>query len=420
MKFKCQVGGLISAVKPMHAVATKGIMKDYPTSNLITFVADDSLSIIADGGYVSGCNTVTASANNMDYECVVNGTVTVNANDLFSAMASFLPNEMIDVELHAINDGAELILRSQTDVDEMQTLPTLTNSCSFGKAVSKKDVKASIKMNKQHFIHYANKVSFAHGDQQQFKQFKFWLLRSFNNNSLRFVAGTGQIFAVVDLEGKNISSCDHEASIMFPNEQTPVMLSVLNESKNDTISLEMHENFVYVDANTIKLKISNLDPSIKWPDENKFLQRNSTLSFTTKVGNWKTAVKGINATNNDEFRKQNKVHHCSLSIDLNKKIIQAKTTDSTLKSNRKVAIEDIGTNEEIKEMNVRCVSSYFNDIVSKASDEENLQFELTDASSPIVVRYYADSVVGDYRNFKKADDNGTSERYSVFFALAKP
>jgi hypothetical protein len=71
-------------------------------------------------------------------------------------------------------------------------------------------------------------------------------------------------------------------------------------------------------------------------------------------------------------------------------------------------------------MHVRCVSSYFNDIVSKASDEENLQFELTDASSPIVVRYYADSVVGDYRNFKKADDNGTSERYSVFFALAKP
>lgn len=418
MKFKCQVGGLIAAVKPMHAVATKGIMKDHPSSGMITLVVDENFCIVADGGYVSGTNTITAASNNMDYSCMQAGTVTVNSNDFIGAMSSFLPNEIIEIEMQSVGEGSELILRSLRDADEMQTLPTLQHDCSFGKSHSKKDIKATIKMNKQQFIHYANKVSFAHGDQQQFKQFKYWLLRSFNNNALRFVAGTGQIFAVVDLEGKNISSCDIESSVMFPNEQTPVMLSVLSESKNESIVIEMHDNYIFIDANTIKLKMSNLDPSIKWPDENKFLQRNSKVSFTTKVGNWKNAVKGINATNNDEFRKQNKVHHCSLSIDLNKKIIQAKTTDSTLKSNRKVPIEDIGTNEEVKEMSIRCVSSYFNDIVNKAADEENLQFELTDASSPIVVRYYADSVVGDHRNFKKADDNGISERYSVFFAVS--
>jgi hypothetical protein len=167
------------------------------------------------------------------------------------------------------------------------------------------------------------------------------------------------------------------------------------------------------------MKIVNFDPSVEWPDENKFLQRDSKYKFTTKVGNWKNAVKGIVATNNDEFRKQNRVHHCSLSIDLQKKLIHAKTVDSSLKANRKVPIEDIGTDEELQELNMKCVSKYFSDIVNKASDDENLQFEITDNASPVVVRYYAAVDVKDYKNLVKKDNDGLQERYSVFFALAR-
>lgn len=419
MKFQSQVAGLIAVIKPMHTVATKGIIKDHPLAGLLTFNASDSLCIIADGGHVNGINTIDSASNSIDYKCMQKGSVTISANDLISALSSFVSNDVVEIETKDAENGSEVIIRSCTDADEMQTLPILNTECVFNNTQQKKSIENSIKLNRNLFIQYANKVSFAHGDQQQFKQFTYWIMRSFDNDSLRFVAGTGQIFAVVDLEGKNISSCSKNISVLFPNVQTQTLLSVLGDAKSDAIIIETHDNYIFVDAQNIKLKISNLDPSVKWPDENKFLQRNSKISFTTKVGNWKNAVKGINATNNDDFRKQNKIHHCSLSIDLKKKVIQAKTTDSTLKSNRKIPIEDIGTDENINEMQIRCVSSYFNDIVNKASDNENLQFEMLDAANPIVVRYYADSVVGDYRNFKKDSDNGIAERYSVFFAIAR-
>jgi hypothetical protein len=419
MKFECQVGGLLSVVKPMYVVASKGVMKESNTANFITFKVDKQLNIIADGGYVSGSLLINDANNNLSYLCNTVGEFTVNAGDLLGVLNSFNSNDMIVVELSKSNEGAEVVFRSTQDADEMQSLPVLNNSCSFVKNSNKKELKNSITINRSQFISYANKITFAHGDQIQFNQFKYWILRSFNNNSLRFVAGTGQMFAVVDLEGKSISSCNAECSFMFPNDQTATILSVLSESKNETVIIESYENCILIDADSIKLRISNIDPSVKWPDENKFLQRKSKINFTTKVGSWKNAVKGINATNNNDFRKQNKVHQCSLEIDIARKIIQAKTVDSVLKSQRKVAIDDVGTDEAMSEISVRCVSAYFNDILGKASDEENLQFELTDSSSPIVVRYYADSVVGDYRNFKKETDSGVNERYAVFFAVCK-
>ena len=155
----------------------------------------------------------------------------------------------------------------------------------------------------------------------------------------------GQIFAVVELVGTNLANITGNGTILFPNDQTPTILSVLNDAKTDDIQIDVHEAHMIVDSGNIRMKIANFDPAIEWPDENKFLQRDSKYKFTTKVGNWKNAVKGISATNNDEFRKQNRVHHCCLSIDMNKKVIQAKTLDSSMKSNRKVPIEDIGTDE---------------------------------------------------------------------------
>jgi hypothetical protein len=421
MKFKAQVGGLMTGLKPMHVIATKGIMKDSPLSGSITLnVHNQGLDAISDGGYVSGINTITNPIYNLDYECYSEGQATVNASDLISALSSFVPSDIVVIDLSNENGGSEVVIRSSVDNDEVQTLPILPNNCTFAKnGPSKKTKKSHIKLRRNVFLQYANKIAFAHGDQLQFKQYKYWLIRSFGNNSLRFVAGTGQIFAVVELEGANFVATSGDSNIMFPNDQTPTILSVLNDAKTDDIDIELHESYIYVDSGNIKIKIVNSESSIEWPDENKFLQRDSKFSFTTKVGNWKNAVKGIIATNNDEYRKQNKVHHCSLSIDLGKKIIQAKTTESSLKSNRKVPIEDIGTNEELKELSFKCASKYFSDIVSKASDDENLQFEMVDSSAPVVVRYYADTIVGDYRNFKKPDDNGLQERYSVFFAVAK-
>lgn len=419
MKFKAQVAGLLEAIEPIFYIATKGTVKDSSHANSITLHANsDGLELLADGGYVSGSNNATNEIYNFDYGCMAKGSATVHASDFHNALQSFVPTDIVTIAMNGESEGAELTITSSLDADEMQTVPVLPSHCKFTKS-SPKNSKSQIKMRRDIFLNYASKIAFAHGDQMQFKMFKYWIIRAYNSENIRFAAGTGQIFAVVELTGSNIGTVSGNSNILIPNAQTPTILSVLNDAKTDDIQILLFDESIMIDSGNIKIKIVNFDPGIEWPDENKFLQRNSKYKFTTKVGNWKHAVKGIAATNNDEFRKQNRVHHCSLSIDLNKKLIQAKTNESSLKATRKIPIEDIGTDEELQELNLKCISKYFSDIIKEASDDDHLQFEIADNSSPVVVRYYAADDVMDYKNLIKKDDNGLQERYSVFFALAR-
>lgn len=421
MKFKAQVGGLLAGVKPMVAVATKGVLKDYPQLNLITFKAVTKyLEAIADGGHVSASNEISNETYNLDYNCLDDGVVTVNAIDLEDSLSSFSPSE---IAIFEVKDGAaggkELSISLEKDSSEFQTLPVQDIHCEYHEPDSDKKAKTvSITLRRETFISYANKISFAHGDQQQFKDFTYWMLKSTGTNELRFAAGSGTRFAVVELFGNNLSNSKGNINLLFPNEQTQPILNVLNELSCQDIVIESKDRCISITCNKTRISLYTCDPNVVWPDENKFLRRESKFVFTTKIGNWKNAVKGILATNNDDIRKQNKIHSCSFHVDLAKCLIQART-DTTLKSFRKILIDDMSTNEDKRDFTINCVSTYINEIVSSGSDDEYLQFEVDDPSKPVVVRYYSSKNTGDSLKFTKPTDDGINERYSIFFATLK-
>jgi hypothetical protein len=122
-----------------------------------------------------------------------------------------------------------------------------------------------------------------HGDQLQFKEYKYWLLRSIDNNNLRFVAGTGQIFAVVELEGKSFTSSSSNINVMFPNEQTSTVLSVLADIKAEDIEIELYDGYILIDASIMKIKIVQSDASVQWPDENKFCKDPVNITLQQKL-----------------------------------------------------------------------------------------------------------------------------------------
>jgi hypothetical protein len=330
-------------------------------------------------------------------------------------LSSFAPSDKISFEL--IN-GSEIRISSITDSDEAQTLPIVGVPCQFHdiNADGHKPTKLSIR--RDIFQNYASKIMFAYGDQEQYKQFTYWVLRSFGANSLRFVSGTGTFFAIAEVDGSNMTDAKGDIKILLPNEQTTILLGILKELSCESILIESGERYICVTCGAIKVNIYSCDPNVEWPDEDRFLKRDSKYKLTTKALNWKNAIKGILATNNADIKEENKVHNCILTVDISKKIINTKT-DHTLKSFRKVPIEDIGTNETENEIKINCVSKYMSEIVSRSNNEEYLQFEIEDANQPIVVRHYAGSTVGNYLNFNKPSEDGLQERYSVFFATLK-
>ena len=419
MKFKVQVGGLLAGLKPMFAVATKGTMDKYPGINLVTMKACQGfIEAIADGGHVSASNEISNETYNLGYECTADGVATVNATDLNSSLSSFAPSTFVIFEIRdGKSGGRELVIHPEGDDDEIQSLPVQNEHCEYHEPDSKKKI-VSITIRRDTFISYANKISFAHGEQEQFKNFRYWMLKAIGTNALRFAAGSGTRFALAELEGNNLSDSKGTSSIYFPNDQTQPVISVLGELKCQDIVIESQDRSIVISCGKTKISIYTCDPSIEWPDENKFLERQSKYNFTTKVGNWKYAIKGIIATNDGEDETQDKIHSCRLSIDFAKRIIQASTSTS-LKSCRKVQIEDIATNEDNKEIVVSCVANYINEIISKASDDDYLQFEIDALDKPIMVRYYAGKDAGDAKTFKKPTEDGTNERYSVFFATLK-
>ena len=418
MKFKAQAGGLLAGIKPLLAVATKGTQDDYPQVNLITLTAVlNAVQGVADGGLVKILNEIGNDNYNLDYVCEEDGVATVNASDLYCSLDSFPPSSVLTIKLDNVAGGRSLVISDSND--ESQSLPVHDNHCEYNPPEpDKKGKSVSITLRRDMFISYANKIAFAQGEMEQFKQYTYWVMRAIGPDHLRFAAGSGNRFAVVDLEGSNLNNSKNTVSILFPNEQSKALLSVLGGLRCEDIVIEPQSSFINITCGKTKLCILNVDPSISWPDENKLLERTSKFMFTTKVANWKGAIKGIVATNNDEQRKQNQVHGCSLSIDLAKKLIQTKA-DAVMKSSRKVSIDDFASNEAEREFEILCTSVYLNEILSKSGDETYLQFEVDGVNSPVVVRFYSSQNVGDPKNFVKATDDGIKERYSVLFSTIK-
>ncbi len=417
MKFKVNAEAFQNAISPVCLVAEKGVVKDYPSSFKITLtVSGDKMTAVADGGAITAQTLIDASWLGVIFER--DGEVTVNSTDFQQTINSFHNSDELIFELSQPSDpshGKELIIRKADSPDEFQSVPVFNELCSFAElSVSNKDPKIQIKRNV--FASYANKIVFAHGFQMSMKSLTYWVLRATKNGTLRFVAGDGQRFAVADIEGKDILSVSEDVNILFPNEQTPALISVLNKVNCENIEISSNKKSLAVKCGNTIINFYNCDPSITWYDENRFLNRESQFKCVTKIGSWKGAVKGLLATNNEEAKKQNHPHFCHLSFDASNKLINSKS-DSSMKSSRKISIEDC-TGQSNESLAIKCASLYINEAFSKGTEEDRVQIEIDDPTKPIVIRYYAGDKVSDPSLMTK-NNNSVTEKFAVFFATNK-
>ena len=458
MKFRIKVGEFLNGLEPAFSVATKGTVANFPLIDLVTVEAlDGCLNIYACGGRMSIASQVSKNTHeDPRYDCQTEGRFTVRVSHIKSILASFEINHEVWVEMRsyqtdkkddtdAASDdsdgegtgeaqqltGTEVVVTLVTDEEQFQTIPCFRDYISMPQYVldffdDKNKTKDAFEVQRDLFVYASNKILFAKGFEEGNEAYTYWVIRA-KKNSLRFVAGTGPRFAVLDVDGENISNAKSAKNLLIPNDQTQPLLDVISKASynNEKIYFYQTDKWLIISCSTFKIAICNYHADVKWPDENIILNRKNSLVFTTKIADWSHAVLGINATWHKDIKQMHDIHYATMDINFKKGELAAKT-DGIMRANRKIPIKNnkVDDSDLSKSGNVvfTCVSQYIGEAIKNGAADEYIQVEVASPKSPIIFRYHADSN-GDIKSpdvlTRKNEIYDISERFSIFFAATK-
>jgi len=425
MKFSVQVKDFARGLEPVVSVAVKGVTKEYENAFFTTLIVDDNgITGVADGGKVSIYADISNSRfDKLNFKHEVNGIATVKAADLKAVLASIDENEIINVEVTGDDDaGRELMFTLESDPEQFQTLPINSENIprdryidDYMEAVNDDD---GLQIRRDLFASGASALTFTHGFEEYRPAYLYWVIRA-SKDELRFASGSGGRFAVLEYIGHDLSNATDTTTLVVPNEQTQVFVDIVGKVSDEMITLHKTDRHLVLKTSNFIAVASNYDPEIEWPDLDVFLKRDNTLRLTTRVGSWPNAVKGLAATYNEDAKKAFDYHVANLDIDLAGNIITAKTTGSTMRSKRKINIEDaeVKDSDSMNTVNLNFLSKYLFEAFKNASDDEHVQIEIENELKPVVIRYHAGQQVGESDDFRKPNESfGVDERFTVFFA----
>lgn len=420
MKFRVRTKGLSDALDPaLNVAATPGI-KDYESGNRITlFAEDDGIVCLADNGFAQLKGEVSNNDySNLDYEGDEGGVATVRVKELREVLSSFADNDTIEVELSSDGDsGEELRFTNAADKDVYQSLSTFSDNIGFPKIVADQLEAADnpFQVRRDIFSIAANRLAFARGFEEFRPEYKYWVIRAAKDR-LRFACGSGARFAVMDYEGSNISNATEDVNILVPGDQSSIITKLTTKIVDETIELITLDAHLVVRTKNFLLSMPNYDPSVQWPDESKVLDRKNKYRMVTRLGDWPSIVRGIMATNNDEFKQTNQFHIANFTINPSSNEIIVEAHGNTMRARRKARISDLeGEMEDGHELRVE--SMYVQEAFKTASEDDYAQWEFND-EGVLVVRFYASPDVSDPNDFVRINEaTGLKERFSMFIAM---
>lgn len=424
MKFRGRTKGLVESLDAMFNVALTPGIKDYENSNRITiFSEDNQIVCLADNGMVQLKGEISElDYPNLDYNCEINGSATVKVKELKEVLSSFPDNEIIEFEIISNNNGEELKITSTLDNEIYQSLSTLTENIVFPKIVNDKleAVDDIFEIRRDIFNNGANRLAFARGFEDYRAKYKYWMIRA-SKDGVRFTCGTGGRFAILEFIGSNISNVNNNTDFLIPCDQSSIITKLTAKINDENIQFINLDTHLVLRTKNYIMSMPNYDPPIEeWPDEGKVLARKNKYRMATRLGDWPSIVKGIIATNNDEYRKSNEYHIADITINNSSKDIVIEAKSNTMKSCRKARISDL--DGEIKDGHrLRVESMYIQEAFKSAAEDDYVQWEFNDRTGRennlVILRFYATPDIGNSEDFVRVNEaTGMKERFTIFIA----
>ena len=433
MEFTTKMAGFATVVNIATEAATKAVDKSFDGGGKITLIADKSgIIALAFGGRVGA--KVSASDLTIDelgYKWKEDGSVTVNAASLLAALARFSPEQELVFKTTTGQDAnkLELIISKQDDAEQHQTLACLASPVELPKASA--TYSKTLQMSRTDFMYGCNKIFFSIGFESDKQRYLYWIMRA-EKDTVRFVSGTGAIFACLELSRTDvITATPEKTEFMFHKDHTPVVNRILSLLKNDDIIIKVSDSSqqdvpyqTVVSSGACDIVLVGMNADLTWPDEKKLFEIDYDYKVITGLKDWMEVGLGVAATFQDENKKERHPHIASLSLDFGQKKAIVHNTDAQ-RTKCKIDIIDHSINgtKQVHWKNTEspfliCMSSYLCEI-PKHVTEGNVQIEFSAPNKPILAIYYAGDKVVSGDTIKK-DHAGTDEKFSVLFATLNP
>lgn len=406
MKFSVSVDEFIEAISPAVKISTKGL-KDL---NIISIEAKESEVMVTAFGGELGINSPISDINVSDlkYNYFKEGKCSIITDNLIQSLKSFPKGDEVVLD----SNKKELKIYSVNDKTEVQVLPLNKEEVKLP-CIAEKFSK-EIEIDREMFIKGIKNISFAIGFEDKRPKYKYW--RLITDNNVRFVAGTGGIFAVYDIEGENLINSDGQKEFLFTGSSKDVISEVLSSSECEKITIKQAQATKVGDKNIPDQIVLNFDgkdlllvgfdPEINWGKVNidSVLKRENQIEVKTSLPNWIHAVKGIRATYTKDVQKDHSPHIADVKINTKEKIIYAEV-NAKLKSSRKICIDEVSKDDIGEEFSFRCPSQFLDDMVNRSLDKKgDMKISAVANNKPILIKYPPISV----------DDN--KEKMTIFFA----
>jgi DNA polymerase III sliding clamp (beta) subunit (PCNA family) len=421
MKFSARVEQFVDGLFPAYNMATKCPNKDYDDAGKITLnVSENKVIATSHAGTAAITALISNNIAGLDYKCMLDGSVTIKADDFDKALQSFRSSDIIIVD----SSTSSLSISNTTDKKSDKQVQTILLESEDVVVPSTPDsFSKSISINREIFVDGVGKVAFAMGYAVTQEHYMCQFLRV-EPDRVRFASGTGARFAVRDVEGSSITQTSEIETFVLPRYNIPNIVDIFGNSSSKDVTVCQSKatdnnaaQIVIGDGKGISLTLLSVDESIVYPKLDSILEYDYPFEISSKWENWKYVIAGVEATNSNEARQNNGVHNTNVTAcqEDNCFLVETKTE---LTSERRVEFEKINKIDgELFDPSFRCNSAYLHEVINNGTRKGNVTFAFEGisksnpegASRPVVARF--DDDVNDVKN--------TTEKFSLFFATSK-
>ena len=418
MEFDAKLAGLRKSLMPALSVAAKPLIKDlYEADKVLLKVEKDSLKVYANNGRM----LITSKLSNMtvedvDFDFHKDGLITVNSEDLGTALNSFNLDETVKFLVDEKSNELQVIKKD--DIEQFQTIPLLAKNIDIPDTPDK--FTKTLTIDRDLFVNSANTISFAIGFEDQVPQFLYWLLRVASEKKVRFIASNKNRFAVCEVEyDKVVTSKPATTNLLFAKEHTLLMIKILESVDDKSITIKQADpskdnSGLIIETLVHAVSMANTVPNAQWPDENRILNYDFTHKVVSKVEDWRNANKGSLATFKDGA-KDNRPHKVTLKFDYKAKNIKV-VVDDIKKSTRKVAVVDAEYPDKDVIDSLECVSPYLQEINKLGHKDGFVQIEFSSKKKPVLMRFTKEEKVTLSADAINVRSHGYNEKITMFFA----
>lgn len=294
MKFTADAKVFLRAADPAIDVATKNTTKQYPFAEKVTIkAAKDSVTLYSHGGAAAMIAPISgAKFDQIHYECLKEGTVTVPAASLAAAIAS-LPSGDVSFQ----KDGGELKIFAEEDC--VRSLPVYDETVVPG---GLGDSHANmVQINREVLLQGIKKVAFAMAVEEKMYQYHCVFIE-FDKKGITFLAGSGGRFVIYQVMGggDKVITFEQEGQLYLSKQNISNVKNFLQNTSCEAVVLRHIEanpgkgvpEQVTVEADGQTMCIYNVGQFSSPPPYARILKNPYTNEMWTDLDSWKLAVKG--------------------------------------------------------------------------------------------------------------------------------